>query len=78
MAQFIPVVSSAMVAVKYDREQSELTVQFSDTAYYTYADVPSDVVVDFLFAESVGSAFSQIVKKGGFEFTQITADKARS
>ncbi len=77
MAQFIPVVSSMMAAVRYDRERSELTVQFSEDAFFTYSDVPSDIVVDFLFADSIGSAFNSIVKKGGFEFERIPAKDAR-
>ena len=77
MAQFIPVVSSMMAAVKYDRERSELTVQFSESAFYTYSGVPSDVVVDFLFADSIGSSFNSLVKKGGFEFQPVSAEDAR-
>jgi hypothetical protein len=77
MAQFVPVVSSALAAVKYDRETQRLVIQFGDV-FYEYDTVSSDVVVDFLFADSIGSAFSTLVKKGGFAFRKITAAQAHA
>jgi hypothetical protein len=77
MAKFVPVVSSALVAVKYDREQAQLTIQFGET-FYEYDGVPADVVVDFMFADSIGSAFSTLVIKGGFTYRKIAAGQAHA
>lgn len=76
MTQFVPVVSSALSAVRYDRETKRLVIQFGD-AYFEYTDVSSDVVVDFMFADSIGSSFDKLVKKAGFSFRRITVEQAR-
>lgn len=78
MAKFIPIVSSAMVAVKYEREQARLTVQFGEDVFYEYDSVPGDVVLDFLFADSIGSAFAALVKKPGFAFRKLPANRPRA
>lgn len=77
MAKFVPVVSAAMAAVKYERENGRLVVQFDET-YYEYDGVPGDVVLDFMFADSIGSAFSTLVKKGGFPFKVISTEEAQA
>lgn len=76
MAKFVPVVSSALAAVKYDRERARLVVQYGEDSFYEYDAVPGDVVLDFLFADSMGSAFSTLVKKGGFQFRKISPTDA--
>ena len=76
MTQFVPVVSSALSAVRYDRELGRLIVQFGED-YFEYDAVPSDVVVDFMFADSIGSSFATLVKKGGFAFRRISQETAR-
>jgi hypothetical protein len=76
MAKFVPLVSSNLVAVKFDRERGQLIVQFGEDSFYEYDGVPGDVVLDFLFADSQGSAFDKLVKKGGFGFRRISATQA--
>ena len=76
MAKFVPVVSQKMTAVKYDREGSRLVVQFGEDSFYEYAEVGPEIVVDFMFADSQGSAFSTLVEKGGFQFKPIPASEA--
>jgi hypothetical protein len=76
VAKFLPVVSQALVSVKYEREQARLVVQFGEDSFYEYDGVPGDVVLDFMFADSIGSAFSALVKKGGFQFRKLPADQA--
>lgn len=73
---FVPVVSAALTAVHYEREQRRLVVQFGEEAVYEYDDVPSDVVLDFMFADSIGSTFDRLVKKGGYSFRKIPATQA--
>lgn len=74
MPQFLPVVSSALTAVKYDRETSTLVVQFQEGVHYEYTDVPSDVVLDVLFADSIGKALDALVKKAGFKYRRLSSE----
>ena len=69
---FLPVVSSMITRLQYERETKVLTAVFGER-FYTYADVPSDVVLDVLFADSIGSTFDKLIKKGGFAFQEIAA-----
>jgi hypothetical protein len=62
--------------VKYERETARLVVQFGEDSFYEYDAVPGDVVLDFMFADSIGSAFATLVKKGGFQFRKLPADQA--
>ena len=72
---FVPVVSAALTAVQYERERQRLVIQFGESIY-EYTDVPGDVVLDFMFADSIGSTFDRLVKKGGYAFRQIPAAEA--
>lgn len=76
MTQFVPVVSSALTAVKFDRETGQLIVQFGENSFYEYDGVSGDVVLDFMFADSIGRTFDTLVKKGGFSFRRIPAEEA--
>jgi len=70
---FVPVVSSAMSQVQYDRQTRVLHVNFGER-FYEYTDVPSEVVLDVLFANSQGKEFDRLVKKGGFAYREVSAD----
>ena len=74
MAKLLPVMSAALTAVQYDRETSRLVVQFGEGIFYEYAAVPGDVVLDILFADSIGKAFDALVKKGGYQYYKIPAE----
>lgn len=78
MARFLPVVSGAMVALAYEQGIGRLVVQFGEDSYYEYDDVPGEVVLAFLFAESHGQAFDLLVKKGGYSYRPIPTDQARA
>ena len=72
---FVPVVSAALTAVHYEREQQRLVVQFGES-WYEYDHVPGDVVLDVMFADSIGSTFDRLIKKGGFSFRKIPSAEA--
>ena len=72
---FVPVVSAALTAIHYDRERQRLVIQFGESVY-EYTDEPGDVVLDVMFADSIGSTFDRLVKKGGFAFRKIPAAEA--
>ncbi len=73
---FVPVVSAAMTAVKFDRETGRLVVQFGEDSFYAYDNVPDEVVLDVMFADSIGHAFDKLVKRGGFAFRKIPQAQA--
>ena len=77
MAAFLPVVSSNITAVKYDREAGRLVVQFGES-FYVYSGVPGDIVLDFIFSESIGSKFNELVKKGEFSYKKVSAVEANA
>jgi len=57
----IPVVSSNIEAIGYDRQTRTLRVTFK-SGVYDYADVPPEVALDLLFAESHGAFLAREVK----------------
>ena len=76
MARLVPVVSSALTSMSYDRTTGRLIVQFSEDSFYEYDSVPGDVVLDVMFADSHGQAFDRLVKKGGFGYRRVHRDQA--
>lgn len=67
--RMIPLQSSTIVDVGYDRYAKELTVQFHGGGFYTYHDVPPEVFVDLLNADSAGSFHANEIKNN-FRFTR--------
>jgi len=65
----IPVVSSNIEAIGYDRQTRTLRVTFK-TGAYDYADVPPEVALDLLFAESHGKFLAEAVKNV-YEYRKI-------
>ena len=66
-----PVVSSNISLVGWADDQ--LYVAFKSGGAYRYADVPNQVFVDFLAAESAGKFFHSDVKPQ-YAFTALTAN----
>lgn len=60
----IPLDSSVLEAVSYDRATSELTVWFVSGAKYRYSEVPPEVVLGLLEPAdgSHGRAYSRLVR----------------
>ena len=56
--------SSALDAVGFDRERSELHVRFPDGGTYVYSDVPEQVHRELLEAESKGGFFVNVIQPG--------------
>ena len=58
-----PVVSSQIESVGYNPKTKELRVKFiKNGSLYSYSNVPSDVFVDLVYADSVGRYFAARVK----------------
>ena len=63
--------SSNLAEIGYDEETQILEIQFKKGAVYQYEGVPVEVYGEFLEAESIGKAFSQLIKGGGYKYTCI-------
>jgi hypothetical protein len=60
--------SSNVLASKYNKKTSELTVTFNRGSVYTYAGVPAKDYTRFEIAESQGKILNSTIKK--YEFTK--------
>jgi hypothetical protein len=58
----IPVTSSSIASVGYRGRERVLEVRFKRGAVYEYLDVPEDVFVSLLTADSMGRFFNQAVR----------------
>jgi hypothetical protein len=68
---YIPVSSTTVSAVGYDRETNTLGVRFQNGTEYHYFGVPEEIFVGLQSAGSVGSYFDQCVKKPGYAYTRV-------
>jgi hypothetical protein len=58
----VRVSSKAIDAIEYDFESEEMTVTFTDGAYFTYDGVPATTFVSFASAGSPGSYFNANIR----------------
>ena len=84
--EMVPVTSSQLAAVGYDRETRTLRIRFADYrhkgndrlipgALYEYDDVPEDIHAGLMAAHSAGAYFGEHVRKGGFTFRRIEEEE---
>jgi len=66
----IPVVSSNIASIGYDPESLILEVEFLNGSVYQYFDVPQQVYIDFINAESKGRFLWQYIRDV-YEYTRI-------
>lgn len=73
-AFMVPVESSQLAAIGYDKQSGQAYVRFVDKgrggALYEYDAVPEGVVTDIINAESVGRQFNLSLKYG-FSYRRI-------
>ena len=75
--KFYGVTSSMLVALGYNPDRQELVAQFDAETYYLYKEVSPTIVVQVLFADSVGQTFNKLVKKGkGISYEKLTPSQA--
>jgi len=63
--------SSNLAEIGYDAETHTLEIQFKKGTVYQYYEVPSEVYEEFIESKSVGKAFAQLIKSGGYKYTCI-------
>ncbi|MEK6880098.1 MAG: KTSC domain-containing protein [Nanoarchaeota archaeon] len=61
--KFIKVESSNLEKIGYDIDKKVLAVQFDSGRVYNYSNVPQEVVLNLLFAESIGKYFNANIRE---------------
>ena len=64
--------SSRIVGMSYDTNTQELKIEFKRGGTYSYEEVPQEIFEALKVAPSIGQAFNDLVKGGGFLFHKIT------
>lgn len=67
----LPVDSSSLRRVGYDPVTKVLEVEFQSGAVYRYYDVPKEVYLELLEAESKGTWFNQQFKAMEFDYERL-------
>jgi hypothetical protein len=62
--------SSMMTSIEYDENARELDIAFKGSKTYRYFDVPLEIYVEFLDAESKGQFFNDNIKDR-FEYREV-------
>jgi hypothetical protein len=68
--RMLPVESSLMTGVKYDEKARELDIRFTSGKTYRYFDVPADVYIRLLGADSKGEFFNEEIR-GAYEYVEV-------
>ena len=63
--------SSAIRSVGYDVATKRLEVEFISGTIYQYVDVPENLYIDFMRAESKGAFFDRNIRNEGFSFIRL-------
>ena len=67
------VVSSQIKKVGYDKEKKELFITFNNGKKYKYSNVPMDLYLSLMAADSIGSYFIKNIKgKTSYPFVLIS------
>lgn len=67
----ITVKSEALRSIGYDPRTLELEIEFASGDVYRYFDVPDDLHVALMAADSLGGFFASHIRDAGFEFMQV-------
>ncbi len=67
----VRVESESLRSVGYDPDSRLLEVQFQGDGLYRYEDVPPEVVLELLQAESMGTYFNQVFKPMGYRYRRL-------
>ncbi len=70
MMVYQTVKSSQIDQIGYDHETVQLGVVFKSRREYIYNDVPVEIYRQLIDSDSLGSAFHQLIKNGGYEFSK--------
>jgi hypothetical protein len=68
MPRMLPVTSSCVASIGYDRRMHELYVEFIDSGTYAYWPVEEPVWQAFLAADSKGTFVNEVLKQPRYRF----------
>ena len=74
---WIPMKSSNIACIAYDRWKRQLYVQFHTGQIYTYYNVPSDDVEGLMTADSVGQYFAKFIKDS-YDYVKLSKEVSRN
>ncbi len=74
LGQYQRVQSTAITSIRYKADTCELDVTFTNGKTYCYYNVPLQVYLKFVDAESKGRFFNEKIKDG-FAFTEASATR---
>jgi hypothetical protein len=66
--------SEALRSVGYEPRRRMLEIEFHSGEIYRYFDVPPDVHVGLMRAESIGRYFSEHIRDAGFDVDHVGVD----
>ncbi len=69
--EMIQVESSNIAAVGYNEETKELHIEFNSGKTYSYQDVPKEIAVNLVKADSVGKYFHAHIRNAGYEYAEL-------
>ena len=69
--EMVPVESSNIMALGYDKDEKVLYAEFKHGGTYAYTGVPEYIYTNLLDAESVGKWFHTAVKQAGFPYAKV-------
>lgn len=71
MLTYMPVNSSYVKAIAWDEETETFGAIFHEGSEYHYSRVSETVYKQVRDAESIGTAFDKLIKRGGFVFKKV-------
>ncbi len=71
MTHHVELNSESIEWLDYDPDSCVLEVRFRNDGRYRYCDVPAEIVIDLLEAESIGAWFNQHFKTFGFDYQRL-------
>jgi hypothetical protein len=67
----LPVESSTLISVGYDKASATLELEFRD-GVYQYFGVPADVYNGLMNADSKGSYFNRVLRNAGYPCSKVS------
>lgn len=75
--RLIPLQSSQIIGLAFSPEgddKGKLYVQFNNGNWYVYDDVPALKVMQVILAESQGTAFDRLIKRGNYAYKRLDGE----
>jgi KTSC domain len=70
--QRVPVESAQLTSVGYDLDSSTLEVEFRKGGIYQYSSISPEMHQQLMSAESIGTFFNTVIRKGDFGPVRIS------